>query len=38
VSSIEVVFFADAVDLPKFGGMVPDLTEERGFFLREGTE
>lgn len=38
VSGIEVVFFAGAPDLPKFEGKVLDFTEERGFFLSEGTE
>lgn len=34
VSGIEVVFFANAIDLPKFEGKVLDFAEERGFFLQ----
>lgn len=34
VSGVEVLFFADRFDLPKFAGKVLDFSEDRGFFLR----
>jgi hypothetical protein len=38
ISGIEVAFLPAAMDVPKFEGKVLDFAEERGFFLREGTE